>query len=124
VVVEEAARLGFLALASNLTVHSDIAAPYILHLGTEEQKRKYLPKMASGECIGAIGMTEPGAGSDLQGIKTTATPDGDDYVISGSKTFITNGQNAGVVVLATKTDPKAGAKGTTLFTVEAGLPGF
>ena len=124
VVVEEAARLGFLALASNLTVHSDIAAPYILHLGTEEQKRKYLPKMASGECIGAIGMTEPGAGSDLQGIKTTATPDGDDYLISGSKTFITNGQNAGVVVLATKTDPKAGAKGTTLFTVETGLPGF
>jgi acyl-CoA dehydrogenase len=124
VVVEEAARLGFLALASNLTVHSDIAAPYILHLGTEEQKRKYLPKMASGECIGAIGMTEPGAGSDLQGIKTTATPDGDDYLISGSKTFITNGQNAGVVVLATKTDPKAGAKGTTLFTVDTTLPGF
>jgi len=124
VVVEEAARLGFLALASNLTVHSDIAAPYILHLGTEEQKQKYLPKMASGECIGAIGMTEPGAGSDLQGIKTTATPDGDDYLISGSKTFITNGQNAGVVVLATKTDPKAGAKGTTLFTVETGLHGF
>jgi acyl-CoA dehydrogenase len=124
VVVEEAARLGFLALASNLTVHSDIAAPYILHLGTEEQKKKYLPKMASGECIGAIGMTEPGAGSDLQGIKTTALADGDDYVISGSKTFITNGQNAGVVVLATKTDPKSGAKGTTLFTVESGLPGF
>ncbi|MES0872447.1 acyl-CoA dehydrogenase family protein [Sinimarinibacterium thermocellulolyticum] len=124
VVVEEAARLGFLALASNLTVHSDIVAPYILHLGTEEQKQKYLPKMASGECIGAIGMTEPGAGSDLQGIKTTATADGDDYLISGSKTFITNGQNAGVVVLATKTDPKAGAKGTTLFTVETHLPGF
>ena len=124
VVVEEAARMGFLALASNLTVHSDIAAPYILHLGTEAQKRKYLPRMISGECIGAIGMTEPGTGSDLQGIKTSATADGDDYLINGSKTFITNGQNAGVVVLAVKTDPKAGAKGTTLFTVETDLPGF
>ncbi len=124
VVVEEAARMGFLALASNLTVHSDIAAPYILHLGTEAQKKKYLPRMISGECIGAIGMTEPGAGSDLQGIKTTATADGDDYLINGSKTFITNGQNAGVVVLATKTDPRTGAKGTTLFTVDTRLPGF
>ncbi|HEY0974302.1 MAG TPA: acyl-CoA dehydrogenase family protein [Solimonas sp.] len=124
VVVEEAARMGFLALASNLTVHSDIAAPYILHLGTEAQKQKYLPKMATGECIGAIGMTEPGTGSDLQGIKTNATLDGDHYVINGSKTFITNGQNAGVVVLAVKTDPKAGGKGTTLFTVETNLPGF
>jgi acyl-CoA dehydrogenase len=124
VVVEEAARMGFLALASNLTVHSDIAAPYILHLGTEAQKQKYLPKMATGECIGAIGMTEPGAGSDLQGMKTSATADGDDYIINGSKTFITNGQHASVVVLATKTDPKAGAKGTTLFTVDTSLPGF
>ncbi|WP_051278114.1 acyl-CoA dehydrogenase family protein [Solimonas flava] len=124
VVVEEAARMGFLALASNLTVHSDIVAPYILHLGSEAQKQKYLPKMASGECIGAVGMTEPGAGSDLQGMKTSALPDGDDYVINGSKTFITNGQHAGVVVLATKTDPKAGAKGTTLFTVDTSLPGF
>ncbi len=124
VVVEEAARLGFLALASNLTVHSDIVAPYILHLGSEAQKQKYLPRMATGECIGAVGMTEPGTGSDLQGIKTSATPDGDHYIISGSKTFITNGQHAGVVVLATKTDPKAGAKGTTLFTLDTSLPGF
>ena len=124
VVIEEVSRMGFLALASNLTVHSDIAAPYILHLGSEEQKRKYLPRMASGECIGAIGMTEPGAGSDLQGMKTTATADGDGFVINGSKTFITNGQHAGVVVLATKTDPKAGARGTTLFTVDTALPGF
>ena len=125
VVLEEAARMGFLALASNLSVHSDIAAPYILHLGTEAQRRKYLPRMVSGECIGAIGMTEPGAGSDLQGIKTSALPDGKGgYLINGSKTFITNGQHAGVVVLATKTDPKAGAKGTTLFTVDTSLPGF
>jgi acyl-CoA dehydrogenase len=124
VVVEEAARMGYLALASNLTVHSDIVAPYILHLGTEEQKKKYLPRMAAGECIGAIAMTEPGAGSDLQGIKTTAVADGDHYVINGSKTFITNGQNAGVVVAAVKTDPKAGARGTTLFCIDGDAPGF
>jgi len=93
-------------------------------LGTEQQKQQFLPKMASGHCIGAIGMTEPGAGSDLQGIKTSALPDGDDYLINGSKTFITNGQHAGVVVLATKTDPKAGGKGTTLFTIDTSLPGF
>jgi len=125
VVLEETARMGFLALASNLSVHSDIAAPYILHLGTEAQRQKYLPRMVSGECIGAIGMTEPGAGSDLQGIKTSALPDGNGgYLINGSKTFITNGQHAGVVVLATKTDPKAGAKGTTLFTFDTSLPGF
>jgi len=124
VVVEEAARLGFLALASNLTVHSDIVAPYLLHLGTEEQKRKYLPRMVSGDCIGAIAMTEPAAGSDLQGIKTSATADGDHYVINGSKTFITNGQNAGVIVAAVKTDPKAGAKGTTLFCIDGDAPGF
>ena len=124
VVLEEAARMGYLALASNLTVHSDIAAPYILHLGTEEQKQLWLPKMATGECIGAIGMTEPGAGSDLQGIKTSAAADGDGFLLNGSKTFITNGQNAGVVVLAAKTNPQAGAKGTTLFTVDTSLDGF
>ena len=124
-VLEEASRMGFMALASNLSVHSDIAAPYILHLGTEAQKKKYLPRMARGECIGAIAMTEPGAGSDLQGIKTSALPDGEDaYLINGSKTFISNGQNSGVVVLATKTDPKLGARGTTLFTVDTSLPGF
>lgn len=124
VVIEEVARLGFLSLASNLSVHSDIAAPYILHLGTETQKQKYLPRMASGDCIGAIGMSEPGAGSDLQAIKTSALAEDGDYVINGSKTFITNGQHAGVVILATKTDPRAGAKGTTLFTLDTSLPGF
>ncbi|HUR41081.1 MAG TPA: acyl-CoA dehydrogenase family protein [Verrucomicrobiae bacterium] len=124
IVVEEAARMGFLALASNLTVHSDIVAPYILHLGTEEQKKKYLPRLASGECIGAIAMTEPAAGSDLQGIKTTAIAEGDDFLVSGSKTFITNGQNAGVVITAVKTDPKAGAKGTTLFCIDGDARGF
>ena len=125
VVVEEMTRLGFAALGSDLTVHSDIVAPYILHLGTEEQKQKYLPRMVSGECIGAIAMTEPGAGSDLQGIKTNALPDGDEhYRINGSKTFITNGQNCGLVITATKTDPKLGAKGTTLFIVDTDLEGF
>lgn len=124
VVLEETGRMGFLALTSNLSVHSDIVAPYILHLGSEAQKRNYLPRMARGECIGAVAMTEPGAGSDLQGIKTTALADGDGYLINGSKTFITNGQHAGVVVLAAKTDPKAGARGTTLFTVDTTLPGY
>ena len=124
-IVGEAAKMGFLALASNLSVHSDIAAPYIWHLGTEEQKQHYLPRMVAGECIGAIGMSEPGAGSDVQGIKTNAKPDGDgNYIINGSKTFITNGQNAGVVVLATKTDPAAGARGTTLFLMPSEAEGY
>ncbi len=125
VVLEEVSRMGFMALASNLTVHSDIAAPYILHLGSEAQKQHYLPRMASGECIGAIGMTEPGAGSDLQGIRSRADADGaGGYIVNGSKTFITNGQNAGVVVGAIKTDPQAGAKGTTLFLLDTDAPGF
>ncbi|MBF1803331.1 acyl-CoA dehydrogenase family protein [Alloalcanivorax profundimaris] len=124
VMVEEASRMGFGALASNLSVHSDIVAPYILHLGTEEQKQAWLPKMVTGEAVGSIGMTEPGAGSDLQGMKTRAEKDGDGYVINGQKTFITNGQHCDVIVLATKTDPNAGAKGVTLFTVDASLPGF
>ncbi|MGJ8669496.1 MAG: acyl-CoA dehydrogenase family protein [Oceanococcus sp.] len=124
-VLDEVSRMGFMALASNLTVHSDIAAPYILHLGTEEQKQHYLPRMASGDCIGAIGMTEPGAGSDLQGIRSRADGDGQGgYVINGSKTFITNGQNAGVVITAIKTDPNAGAKGTTLFLLDTDNDGF
>lgn len=124
VIVEEASRLGFGALASNLSVHSDIVAPYILHLGTEEQKQAWLPKMVTGEAVGSIGMTEPGAGSDLQGMKTRAEKDGDHYVINGQKTFITNGQHSDVIVLATKTDPNAGAKGVTLFTVDATTEGF
>jgi acyl-CoA dehydrogenase len=124
VVLEEVGRMGFGALAANLAVHSDIVAPYLFHLGTEEQKQKFLPKMVTGECVGAIAMTEPGAGSDLQNIKTSALADGDGYVINGSKTFITNGQHADVVVLFAKTDPKAGAKGTTLFLVERDMPGF
>src|SRR3546814_16503741 len=92
VVVEEVARMGFLALASNLTVHSDIAATYILHLGREAQKKKYLPKMASGEFIGEIGMTAPGAGSDLPGMHTRATQDGEGLGHNGSPHLLQNGQ--------------------------------
>ena len=124
IILEEVARLGMMSLATNLAVHSDIVAPYVSHLGTEEQKAYWLPKLASGEAVGAIGMTEPGAGSDLQAIKTNAVADGDDYIINGQKTFITNGQHADLVILAVKTDPKAGARGTTLFLIDTHLDGF
>ncbi|MGH8444967.1 MAG: acyl-CoA dehydrogenase family protein, partial [Solimonas sp.] len=123
-IAEESARLGYMSLTSNMMMHSDIVAPYILHLGSESQKKKYLPRMASGECFGALAMTEPGAGSDLQAIKTAATPHGDGWRLNGSKTFITNGQHAGVAIVAAKTDVKAGARGTTLFLVDTELPGF
>jgi acyl-CoA dehydrogenase len=124
VVLEEIGRLGFGAMAANVAVHSDIVCPYIAHLGTEEQKKKYIPKLVSGEMVGAICMTEPGAGSDLQGIRSTALADGDHYIINGQKTFITNGQHADLLIVFAKTDPKAGAKGTSLFLVEATTPGF
>ncbi|MFT7243503.1 MAG: acyl-CoA dehydrogenase [Candidatus Azotimanducaceae bacterium] len=124
IVIEEISRAGYGALASGVSVHSDIVAPYIHNLGSEAQKAFWLPKMVSGEAVGAIGMTEPGAGSDLQSMKTSAVKDGDEYVINGQKTFITNGQHADVLVLATKTDPKQGAKGMTLFTVDCHLDGF
>lgn len=105
-------------------LHSDIVAPYILHHGSEELKRHWLPKMASGDAIGALGMTEPGAGSDVQAIRTTAVADGDEYVINGQKTFISNGQLADIVIVACKTDPSAGSKGISLIVVEADRPGF
>ncbi|MFO7787030.1 MAG: acyl-CoA dehydrogenase family protein [Halospina sp.] len=122
VVMEEVSRLGLSGIGFFL--HSDIVAPYIHHYGTGEQKQKYLPKMARGEMITAIAMTEPGAGSDLQGIRTSAIWDGEHYVLNGSKTFITNGQMADLVIVVAKTDPKEGAKGTSLFLVEADWPGF
>lgn len=122
IVMEEISRLGLTGIGFGL--HTDIVAPYIEHYGSEEMKQKYLPKMVSGELVGAIAMTEPGAGSDLQGVRTTAVRDGDHYVINGSKTFITNGQHADIVVVVAKTDPAAGAKGTSLIIVEAGTPGF
>jgi alkylation response protein AidB-like acyl-CoA dehydrogenase len=105
-------------------LHSDIVAPYILHLGTEGQKKTLLPAMARGEIVTAIAMTEPGAGSDLQSIRTRARRDGDAFVISGQKTFITNGQLADVVIVACKTDAAAGAKGISLILVETARPGF
>ncbi|MBD9482406.1 acyl-CoA dehydrogenase family protein [Pseudomonas sp. PDM14] len=122
VVIEEQSRLGLSGIGFSL--HSDIVAPYILHYGSEEQKLKYLPKLVSGELVTAIAMTEPGTGSDLQGVKTTAVLDGDEYVINGSKTFITNGFLADLVIVVAKTDAKAGAKGISLFLVEANTPGF
>ncbi len=124
VIVEEMSRLGFGALASNVSVHSDIVAPYILHLGNEEQKQHWLPKMIAGEAVGAIAMTEPAAGSDLQGMKMRAEKVEGGYVLDGAKTFITNGQHCDVIVMAAKTDASKGGKGMTLFTVDTSLPGF
>ena len=116
----EANQAGFGGL-----VHSGIVAPYILNHGTEEQKQAWLPKMATGEMIGAIAMTEPGTGSDLQAIKTFAVKDGDDYIINGSKTFITNGQHANLIIVACKTDREKGAQGVSLIVVETeGTEGF
>ena len=106
-------------------LHSEIVAPYILRYGTDEQKRHYLPKLASGEMIGAIAMSEPSAGSDLQAVRTSAVKQADgSFVLNGSKTFITNGWHADLVIVVAKTDPAAGAKGTSLFLVERGMPGF
>ncbi|MDY6467785.1 acyl-CoA dehydrogenase family protein [Acinetobacter faecalis] len=122
--IEESARAGYSALSTGMSCHSEIAAPYILHIATEEQKQQWLPKMVSGEVVGAIGMTEPGAGSDLQAMRTIAILQGDHYILNGSKTFISNGQHADLVVLAVKTDPQARAKGVSLMLVDAHLDGF
>ena len=122
VVFEELWRAG--ASGPGFMIHTDLVATYILSFGTEEQKKKWLPKMVSGEAIGSLGMTEPHAGSDLKAIKTRATRDGDDFVINGQKVFISNGQMCDVIVLATKTDKDGGAKGVTLFLVEGDRDGF
>jgi acyl-CoA dehydrogenase len=122
IMVEEMARAG--ATGPTFYLHSDIVAPYLVHYGTEEQKKRWLPRMARGEVIVALGMTEPQGGSDVQNIRTTALRDGDDYVINGQKVFITAGHNADLVVLACKTDPAEGAKGISLILVETDRPGF
>ena len=122
VVIEEIARTN--CTGPGFPLHSDIVVPYIEDLARPERKREWLPRMARGEVIGAIAMTEPGMGSDLKAMRTTAKRDGDHYVISGQKTFISNGQNAGLVIVCAKTDPAAGRRGISLICVPEGTPGF
>ena len=122
VLIEEIARTG--ASGLGFPLHSDIVAPYINAYGSKVQKDRWLPKMAAGELIGAIAMTEPGAGSDLKSVRTTAKREGDHYVINGAKTFITNGINSEIVIVVCKTAPELGAKGVSLIVVEEGAPGF
>ena len=122
IMIEEMARAG--ATGPTFYLHSDIVAPYLVHYGTVEQKRRWLPPMATGEVIVSLGMTEPSGGSDVQAMRTTAIRDGDEYVINGQKVFITAGFNADLVVLACKTDPKARARGVSLILVETDRPGF
>jgi acyl-CoA dehydrogenase len=123
VIIRELSLAGFDAFGAPL--HSGIVAPYILHYGTDEQKRRWLPRLVSGELVGAIAMSEPGTGSDLQAVRTTARKSGNGYVLNGSKTFITNGQHANLIVVVAKTDPAAGAKGVSLMVVETdNAPGF
>ena len=122
IVCEETVRGRFSGLGFSL--HNDVCAPYFLELCNDEQKQRWLPGFASGELISAIAMTEPGTGSDLQSIKTRAVRDGDDWVINGSTTFITNGINSDLVIVVARTDPEKGAQGFSLFVVERGMPGF
>ncbi len=122
VLIEEQNRIGDSGFGFGL--HSEIVAPYLLHYGSEQLKQAYLPKMASGEMIGAIAMTEPAAGSDLQGIKTTAVKEGDHWLLNGSKTFITNGWHADLVIVVAKTDAAKGYKGISLFVVDTAMAGF
>jgi acyl-CoA dehydrogenase len=116
VINRELSLCGFDSFGAPL--HSGIVAPYILHYGTEEQKQRWLPRLATGELVGAIAMTEPGTGSDLQGVRTTAKRSGNGYVLNGAKTFITNGQHADLIIVVAKTDPKEKAKGVSLMVVE------
>ena len=121
VVTEEMIRVG---ANFGFAVHSDMVSPYLMHYGSEELKQRLLPRLCAGEIIGSIAMTEPGTGSDLKNIRTRALRDGDHYVVSGQKVWITNGVNCGVVLVACKTDPDAGAKGVSLIAIEEGTPGF
>ena len=124
IVAEEIARSATTSFGAGLGLHDDIVIPYIADLGTDEQKQRWLPGMAAGEIICAIAMTEPGTGSDLQGIKTTAVRDGDDWILNGQKTFITSGIHADIVIVAARTDPSAGSRGFSLLVVERGMEGF
>jgi len=124
IVIEETARAGVTGPGAGFMVHTEMVAPYVLAGGSEDLKSSLLPRMISGEAIGALGMTEPGAGSDAKAIRTRAIRDGDDYVVDGQKTYISNGQNCDFVVLCCKTDPNAGAKGVSLLVVDADTPGF
>ncbi|MTE13549.1 acyl-CoA dehydrogenase family protein [Nocardia aurantiaca] len=122
IVTEEVTKGFYSGLGFGL--HNDVIAPYLLELANEEQKQRWLPGFCSGEIITAIAMTEPGTGSDLQGIKTRAVRDGDDWILNGAKTFITNGINADIVIVVAQTDPSKGAMGFSLLVVERGMPGF
>src|SRR4029453_15391100 len=122
VLVEEIVRAGCSGLGFGL--HNDVVAPYLTDLTTDEQRKRWLPGFCSGDLITAIAMSEPGAGSDLAGVRTSAVREGDGDVLNGQKTFITNGELADLVVVVAKTDPSAGAHGVSLFAVERGTPGF
>jgi alkylation response protein AidB-like acyl-CoA dehydrogenase len=124
ILIEELGLSGCSGPAIGYPLHSDIVLPYLLHYATRSAKEKYIPKMISGEYIGAVAMTEPGAGSDLQGMRTSAVDQGDHFLVNGSKTFITNGYLADVVVVAAKTDPNKGAKGISLFLLDKDMLGF
>ena len=123
VLTEELAKVN-MALPSCVGIHADIVAPYLVHLTTDEQKKRWLPGFCTGELLTAIGMTEPSGGSDLAALKTTAVRDGDYWVLNGSKTFITNGYSADLVIVAARTSPEKKARGITLFGVETDRPGF
>jgi len=124
IIFDEFAKAGATSLGSGFSVQDNIVIPYVSDLGTDEQKRRWLPGLAAGEIIGAIAMTEPGAGSDVQGIRTTAAHDDGTWVINGQKTFITNGINADLVIVVARTNPGAGARGFSLIIAEAGAAGF
>ena len=123
VLTEELSAIN-MALPSCVGIHSDIVAPYLVHLTTDEQRERWLPRFCTGELLTAIGMTEPSGGSDLAALKTTAVQDGDDWILNGSKTFITNGYSADLVVVAARTSPEKKARGISLFGVEATMAGF
>lgn len=123
VLTEELSKVN-MALPSCVGIHADIVAPYLVHLTTDEQKERWLPRFCTGELLTAIGMTEPSGGSDLANLKTTAVQDGDDWILNGSKTFITNGYSADLVIVAARTSPEKKARGITLFGVEADMPGY